>query len=347
MYAFSPGRTTRAQAHFVFAEVWLNEISEVTGKTTSIRQVYHCARDARAGGASMARPKFRGDGMNRNGKGTCIWFAVGLIAGALWCAEISKAQGSQGPINNTLTQMDTNQALDQMQEAYIRQNMGDPKEETAYEGFHKTSMQNPDKKIKLGLSFINKYPHDRYTETVYQELIQTYYAKQDLPDFYAYSDKGISLFPDDVPLLALTSWVLPRTYTHDDPDGPKKLEKSETYAKHALATLGAMTRPESLSAQQFDEFKTTEAAVAHSGLGLVYFRRSEFDDSVKELQTAIQSEAKPDPSDYFVLGADFENLSRYKDAADAFGHCAEVAGGLQENCKKLAAEAQHAAAQAQ
>ena len=234
-----------------------------------------------------------------------------------------------------------------MQEAYLRQNLGDPREAAAYETFHNTSRQNADKKIKLGQGFINKYPHDPYTEIVYQELLQMYYAKQDLPDFYAYSDKGISQFPDDVPLLALTSWVLPRTYTHDDPNGEQKLEKSETYAKHALGAIGTLAKPDSLSDQQFGQYKTSEAAIAHSGLGLVYFRRGKFDDSVKELQMAIQSEAKPDPSDYFVLGADFENLNQYKDAADAFGHCAGIAGSLQDNCKKLAAEAQHAAAQAQ
>jgi tetratricopeptide (TPR) repeat protein len=287
--------------------------------------------------------------MNATVKSMSLWFAAGLIGGAFfWSAGISKAQGStSGPISNPLTQMDATQADEQMQEAYLRQTLGDPKEEAAYQAFHKTTVQNADKKIKLGQAFINKYPHDPYTEIVYQELLQTYYAKQDLPDFYMCSDKGISQFPDDVPLLALTSWVLPRTYTHDDADGEKKLEKSETYAKHALATLGTLARPDNLSEQQFGQYKTSEAAVAHSGLGLVYFRRGRFEDSVKELQTAIQNEAKPDQSDYYVLGADFENLSRYKDAADAFGHCAEIGGSLQENCKKFSAEAQHAAAQAQ
>jgi tetratricopeptide (TPR) repeat protein len=266
-----------------------------------------------------------------------IWVAAGLVAAALSCARSSMAQGS-----NSLTQMDATQAEAQMQESYLRQNLGDPNEEAAYQAFHKVGIQNADKKIKLGQSFIGKYPSDRYTEVVYQELIQTYYAKQDLPDFYTYSDKGISLFPDDVPLLALSSWVLPRAFTHDDPDGPKKLEKSETYAKHALATLTAMPKPSNLSDQQFEQYRMGEAAMAHSGLGLVYFRRGEFDDSVKELQTAIQNEAKPDQSDFYVLGADFENLNRYKDAADAFGHCAEIAGSLQDNCKKFAAEALHA-----
>jgi tetratricopeptide (TPR) repeat protein len=171
---------------------------------------------------------------------------------------------------------------------------------------------------------------------VYDELVQTYYIKQDLPSFYTYSDKGIALFPDDVSLLTLTGWVIPRAYSHDDPDGDKKLEKAATYEKRALTAIAALTKPSGMSNQQFDQFRTGESAIAHSGLGLVYFRRGQFEDSAKELQVAIQDSAKPDQTDFYVLGADFENLNQHKEAADAFAHCAQIDGGLRDSCKKFA-----------
>ncbi|HUJ30737.1 MAG TPA: tetratricopeptide repeat protein, partial [Candidatus Acidoferrum sp.] len=91
--------------------------------------------------------------------------------------------------------------------------------------------------------------------------------------------------------------------------------------------------------QQFAQFKSGESAVAHSGLGLIYFRREKYDESAKELQTAIPGEASPDQTDLFVLGADYENMSQFKEAADAFNRCAQIAGGMQDQCKQLAAAA--------
>lgn len=215
--------------------------------------------------------------------------------------------------------------------------MGDPKEDAAYQAFRKAN--EPAKKIKLGNAFLAKYPGDRYSEAVYEELTQSYYDSKDLADFYTYSDKGLALFPDDVHLLALSGWVIPRAFTPSDPEGDKKLDRAETQSKHALDVLGSMGKPPAFTDQQFAQFKTGEAAVAHSGLGLDYFRREKYDESSKELQLAIPGEASPDQTDLFVLGADFENLGRYKEAADAFSRCAQIAGNMQDQCKQLASAA--------
>ena len=79
---------------------------------------------------------------------------------------------------------------------------------------------------------------------------------------------------------------------------------------------------------------------------IVYFRREQYDESAKELQIALPGEANPDQTDLFILGADFENLSRYKDAADAFNRCAQIAGSMQDRCKQLASDATKRAAEA-
>jgi tetratricopeptide (TPR) repeat protein len=286
--------------------------------------------------------------MRTNRTNRWIWFAAGLVAAGLSLPAVSSAQGPVTsypfPSNNSMTAGDSRQTNVAVQENYLGQMLGDPKEEAAYQAFHKAD--EPAKKIKLGNAFLAKYPADRYAEAVYEELAQAYYEKQDLPGFYTFSDKGLSLFPNDVHLLALTGWVIPRAYKHDDPDGDKRLDKAVAYEKHALAAIGALPKPDGVSNQEFDRYKTGEAAIAHSGLGLVYFRQHQFEDSAKELQAATSTAAKPDQTDYYVLGADFENLNQHKEAADAFNHCAQIAGGLQGNCKKFSDDAAKEAAQA-
>lgn len=279
----------------------------------------------------------------------CMWLTAGLMAAGLFLPVVSHAQAGQtgttsSPMSNPLSRTDAIRANERIDDAYLRQTLGDPKEQAAYQAFYKASEDA--KKIKLGNAFLAKYPGDRYSEAVYEELAQAYYNRKDLANFYTYSDKGLSLFPDDVHLLALTGWVIPRAFTPNEPDGDKKLDKAETYERHALDLMGKMTKPDVFTDEQFTQFKTGESAVAHSGLGLIYFRREKYDESAKELQTAIPGEANPDQTDLFILGADLENMSRFKEAADAFNRCAQITGMMQDRCKEYASVAQKNAGEA-
>jgi tetratricopeptide (TPR) repeat protein len=260
---------------------------------------------------------------------------------SLFLPAVSNAQGTSqsNPMDNSLTRTDSNRASQQMETAYLRQTLGDPREEAAYQAFHKASEQDPDKKIKLGDAFLAKYPKSRYSAAVYEELCQTYYDKKDLAAFYTFSDKGLSLYPDDVHLLALSGWVIPRAFTPDEPGADQKLDKAESQARHALDVIGKLEKPATLADDQFAQYKTGESAIAHSGLGLIYFRREKYDESAKELQMAIPGEANPDQTDLFILGADLQNMSRFKEAADAFNRCAQISGGMQDRCKQYAGEA--------
>ena len=269
---------------------------------------------------------------------SCMWLTAGLMAAGLFLPAVSSGQASpgssSGPSTNPLSQTDSIRAAKEIDTDNLQQHLGDPKEEAAYQAFYKASEDA--KKIKLGNAFLQKYPGDRYSQAVYEELAQAYYNRKDLANFYTYSDKGLSLFPDDVHLLALSGWVIPRAFTPDEPDADKKLDKAESQARHALDVLSKMTKPDVFTDEQFTQFKTGESAVAHSGLGLVYFRREKYDESAKELQIAIPGEANPDQTDLFILGADFENLSHFKEAADAFNRCAQITGTMQDRCKEYA-----------
>jgi tetratricopeptide (TPR) repeat protein len=287
--------------------------------------------------------------MKKTIRNSAFPIAAALLAAVLFFPEVANGQtggtSPAGPVNNSVTAMDGRQAQTDMTEKYLLQELGDPKEEAAYQAFHKAD-EDGDKKIHLGIAFLAKYPRDRYSEAIYEELSQTYYDRKDLPSFYIYSDKGLSLFPDDVHLLALSGWIIPRAFDPHEPDADKKLDKAEVYEKHALDVIDKMPKPTGLPDDQFAAFKKGETAVAHSGLGFIYFRREQYDASAKELLTATQNEAPPDPTDFFILGADLENLGHYKEAADAFTRCAGIPGAVQDNCKKYAADATQRAAQA-
>jgi tetratricopeptide (TPR) repeat protein len=222
----------------------------------------------------------------------------------------------------------------------------DPAEEAAYKAFFDAGTENPDARIQLGNDFLQKYPMSHYVQSVYTGLIQAYYAKQDWTNFYADADKALAINPDNVPVLTMVGWVIPHVINPQDPDAQKNLDKAESYEKHAIVLIGTMVKPATMTDEQFSQSKASVLSQAHSGLGLVYFRRQQFADSVTELQQSTQAASNPDQTDYFVLGLDLQSLGRLPEAADAFNHCSQIAGGLQDRCKQSADNAKKQAAQA-
>jgi tetratricopeptide (TPR) repeat protein len=221
----------------------------------------------------------------------------------------------------------------------------DPKEQSAYDAFYHVNSELPDKKIQLGGAFLAKYPTSVFTEAVDAGLVEAYYQKQDWNDFYVAADKALALKPDDVDVLATVGWVIPHVYNPHDDNADQQLAKAEACEKHAIELLGTLPKPAGLTDAQFKASKAQKSIQAHSALGLVYFRREEYANSSAELQQSMQNNPRPDPTDLYVLGIDFQNLSKFSEAADAFGRCALEPGDLQGRCKQSAEDAKRQAAQ--
>lgn len=261
-----------------------------------------------------------------------VAFALALLFPAL-----SRAQNGTDP-NSVPNQEQINSTNQQLEQRSLEKTPSkvDPQEEAAYKTFYDSNPQDADTRIKLGEAFVQKYPTSHYGEAVFAGLVHAYYAKQDWKSFYASGDKALALNPDDPSVLVIIGWVIPHTLNTKDPNASDDLDKSEKYEKHAIEVIGKMPKPASMTDEEFSQTKTTLLSQAHSGLGLDYFRRQQSEDSAKELQQATQSEATPDPTDFFVLGLDLQSLNRFGEAADAFNRCGQTPGALQDRCKQSA-----------
>jgi hypothetical protein len=268
------------------------------------------------------------------------------LATALALASVCFAQNGN-TMNSPQVKEEQQQTDQSMKERQLNQSVTppqkvDPQEEADYKAFFALGPQAADDRIKLGQGFIQKYPMSRYLESVYAGMTQGYYQKQDWNNFYTTADKALAINPDDIPVLVTVGWVIPHVYDAKDPDAPKKLDKAEQYEKHVIELTGAMTKPSAMTDDQFLQSKSSVLTQAHSALGLVYFRRQDSEDSVKELQQATQGSASPDPTDLFVLGIGLQSLDRNTEAVDAFNRCGQVPGALQDRCKQSADAAKKA-----
>jgi tetratricopeptide (TPR) repeat protein len=213
----------------------------------------------------------------------------------------------------------------------------------AYQAFLKES--TPARKIQLGNDFLRSYPKSPLAERVDVGLMDVYLAEQDWKNSYRFADYALALQPDDVDVLATVGWTIPHVYTPSDPDADQELNKAERYAKHAIEVLAKIPKPRDMTDTQFAATKATRSFQAHSALGLVYFRREDYDSSAKELEQTTKDNPSPDPTDLFVLGADLQNLHRYSEAAEAFRGCSQIEGALQAPCKQGADSVKAQAAQ--
>lgn len=284
----------------------------------------------------------------KNSSRCFVFWALPLVFGAsLLIAPVSLAQmgGTQSkPMQGStdIQQTQLHELTDVQRQPGVKV---DPKEQKAYDEFFRLGPADADKKIQLGNAFLQKYPSSIFAEAVDAGLTNAYYAKQDWKDFYSTADKALALKPDDVDILTTVGWVIPHFYDPHSDDAEKLLDKAETCEKSAIQVMTTMTKPASLTDAQFAAAKAQKAIQAHSALGLVYFRREDYNNSMKELLQSTENNPSPDQTDLFVMGMDLQDLDRFAEAADAFGHCSQIAGGLQERCKQNAELARKQAAQ--
>lgn len=212
----------------------------------------------------------------------------------------------------------------------------DPAELAAYRAFYdlKPDATNVDRQIQLGEDFVQKYPNSRYRSLVYSRLTQAYFNKQDMDKMYVAGQKALELNPDDYTVLVTLGWVIPHAYNQNELDAQQKLDKAEEYSKHALQLLPTIAKPDGLSDEDFAKLKNQALSQGHSGLGLTYFRKGRFADSIPELEQATKLVPDPDATDFFVMGVDNQQLHNHADAAAAYDSCAKINGPLQQRCKQ-------------
>jgi tetratricopeptide (TPR) repeat protein len=210
-------------------------------------------------------------------------------------------------------------------------------QDAAYKAFLKE--QEPAKRLQLGDDFLQRYPKSPLAERVDVGMMDIYRAQQDWKQSYVFADHALALKPDDVDVLTTTGWTIPHVYSPDDPDAEQELDKAETYAKHAIDVMAKMPKPPEMTAAQFEAAKAKRTFQAHSALGLVYFRREDYDKSASELALATKGNPIQDQTDLFVLGVDLQDLNRFSEAAEAFGGCRQMTGPLQGQCKDNAVSA--------
>ncbi len=203
-------------------------------------------------------------------------------------------------------------------------------------------MPNTDlaKKIAVGEEFLKKYPESQYRPIVYSALTLQYIQSGNTERAFEIGEKEVALKPDDVQTLAVLGQTIPRAMSASTPEPDKRLAKAENYSKRAIEVTPTIPKPEGMPDQNFVAAKNSTLSMAHSGLGLVYFRRGKFNDAIPELEQSVKIDPNPtpDPVNLYLLGLANQKASHYDEAAAAFNKCAALNSKLQATCRSGADE---------
>lgn len=275
---------------------------------------------------------------------------LGMTAAALLCGNAVMAQDSQEhPTLNKDKQQPQNQ---QQSGSTLSLEMPSAapalsEEDTAVKALQampEASTANMQLKLQAAEGFLQKYPQSHYRPAVYGFLTIGYIQVGQADKGIEFGDKEIELNPNDVQTMAIISQTIPRSFNPSAPDASKKLDKAEMYGKKAVEVLPTIPKPEGMTDEVFASAKNQTLAIAHSGLGLVNWRRGKFADAIPELEQSVKLDPVPDPVNWFILGVVNQNTSHFDDAAAAFGKCALIPGKLQDTCKTRGEEAKKLAA---
>jgi tetratricopeptide (TPR) repeat protein len=220
----------------------------------------------------------------------------------------------------------------------------DPREDAAYKSFYDIPPVHTDELIRQGEAFLAQYPNSIYRELVYSRLSQAYVVKQNLNRVEEDGEKALALNPNDADVLALLGWAIPHNYDAASPNAGARLQQAEDYSRRALQVLSSLPQPPSMTPEQFAQLKNDRLSQAHSGLGLVYFRRAQFAQAAPEFEQAVRLASSPDPVDYFLLGQSLLQLRQFNDAIAAFEGCGRNSNIFQARCQDSAAQARQLSA---
>jgi tetratricopeptide (TPR) repeat protein len=186
--------------------------------------------------------------------------------------------------------------------------------------------------IEAGEKFVSQYPMSIYVGAVYSELTTAYLNANQAEKMMNAGSKALEANPDNVDVLPLMAWAMPRRVTSQTADGPQQLQKAQGYAKHGIELLNSMPKPAEMEDAAFTKAKNEKLAMCHDGLGVAAVKTGKYDDAISELNQSVQLSATPDLVDYYLLGVSDQLTSRFTDAIANFTKCS-AAGPLQAQCK--------------
>jgi tetratricopeptide (TPR) repeat protein len=127
---------------------------------------------------------------------------------------------------------------------------------------------------------------------IYSFGMQAATNANDLNKTVEFGDKILAVNPNDANTLITLAGLLPERLPNDDVGKKATLAKAEDYANRALAAIGKIAKPASMSDADWNSQIGPVTAGIHGSLGLIALNRQDYEKSVSEYMQVIKSTPK-------------------------------------------------------
>ncbi|OFW05335.1 MAG: hypothetical protein A3G20_00585 [Acidobacteria bacterium RIFCSPLOWO2_12_FULL_59_11] len=172
------------------------------------------------------------------------------------------------------------------------------KDRAEYDAFNAMAQAtDSNQRVELADKYLAAYPETKFADKVYEFKLQAYQQLNNTPKMEEAATKLVEIKPDHFAALFILSYLIPRTLNAQDPAMDQKLTKAADYAQRGLTLLDSMQKPESVSAEQFQQQKQQQTAVFHQTAGFVSLQKKGYEKAAEELRKS----AELDPKDALVF----------------------------------------------
>jgi tetratricopeptide (TPR) repeat protein len=206
-------------------------------------------------------------------------------------------------------------------------------QESDYKAYYDARLGDPNHAIALGEAFLAKYPDSPYLFAVYSAQAGYYFQTSQTPKMLEVGAKALVLNPDDVDVLPLMAYAIPRQVTGKTPDGPDQMKKAAGYAHHGIDLVSTMVKPTSMDDAAFAKLRNEKLYMCHSGLGTIGIKTGQYAGAAAELNQAVALTSTPDMVDFYLLGVADEQTSHFTEAISAYTKCSANGSSMQGACK--------------
>lgn len=133
--------------------------------------------------------------------------------------------------------------------------------------------------------FLNKYPNYPNRTSIYRALVEASLQLKDNVRAVDYSERMVSLNPNDISMMVLAIELLER---QDDQAGFRRAVSYSTRILALVERLSPAERSARVSLEQWEQQKKSDLANTHFLRGDLYFKLKDYDAARKDLETSYE-----------------------------------------------------------
>ncbi len=202
-----------------------------------------------------------------------------------------------------------------------------PKTEEEYRAAQELSnlSLSPDRMITLAVEFVQQFPDSDYKGLAYRAAMEGYGEKNNVPKMREFGEKALTEDPDDTWVLVRLATVIPMRTRPTDLNKKEKLKQAEEYARHALAVIPKMSKPNpEMSDAEWKSGQNDLRGDSYAALGHVAQIREQYPAAVDFFKKAIELMASKDAVVHLRLGVTYRAMNELELARDTLKQTVEI-----------------------